>query len=556
MASRLGRLSISGLARGLLLTAIMTLDGFAGVPAVAAEPASSATQKRVIEVLTGHCASCHQHGRLAEKTAVENLADILDLERIARDPALVRPGNPDASPLYVTMLRATGAHATIAASPPRSIPSAEEVATIRTWIERLPPTLPCINETVDPTEVNTALEALATSRGLTSSQFRLVRFDHLDRGCLSGDEAASYREAIAGLLRRWRKAGVPGPELLRQITPMLSAVDLAAHGIDAGTWEAAAGVEAAIGGPVSVHSGGFPPLRADRLAVRILGVVPEAFGAAAATGTTRVRGQSALVALFNSYRHAVGAGQVAIELGVPPRTIAAIADAGDGETAVLARRLIYGAVPRAEIEAAYPRLRAAVAEVLDGPLPDASGPGLTAYRAAGAAAIRLEIIADKVSYRVGDRIVLSVRADRPCHLTLIAIDQRGRGTVLFPSDFKPDDRLQAGQVLRVPGPGDGYSLRFAEPGRERFVAVCRPEKGAVDGIRHDFERQRLTDLGNYAVLLSQAYDRRIKGLSDPDPEPAQPRRSRRRRNGGDTPDDTAPDDGAGIAHTGIMVEIE
>ena len=38
-----------------------------------------------------------------------------------------------------------------------------------------------------------------------------------------------------------------------------------------------------------------------------------------------------------------------------------------------------------------------------------------------------------------------------------------------------------------------------------IVAICSAGASSVDGIRHDFERQRFTDLGDYATFLAQVY---------------------------------------------------
>jgi hypothetical protein len=42
-----------------------------------------------------------------------------------------------------------------------------------------------------------------------------------------------------------------------------------------------------------------------------------------------------------------------------------------------------------------------------------------------------------------------------------------------------------------------------EAGRERIVALCNEAGPLTDNIHYDFERQRFTELGNYATFLSQ-----------------------------------------------------
>jgi hypothetical protein len=117
----------------------------------------------------------------------------------------------------------------------------------------------------------------------------------------------------------------------------------------------------------------------------------------------------------------------------------------------------------------------------------------------------LMLQADKEDHRRADAITLRVRSRSDCSLTLISIDARGRGTVLFPNDFEPAHRLAAGEELKVPRADAGYRLRLDENGTERIVALCNTAtSGAVDGIRHDFERQRFTELGDYRAFLAHA----------------------------------------------------
>jgi hypothetical protein len=123
-----------------------TTAGDANTPAPAAgqEPLvpqrpSGPVPAAAYAVLERHCARCHQAGRLQQPRPGETFANILALDEIARDPALVRPGVPDASALYTVMLRR--------AMPPDLLPGEksaetglgpEEVQAVRDWIEGLP----------------------------------------------------------------------------------------------------------------------------------------------------------------------------------------------------------------------------------------------------------------------------------------------------------------------------------------------------------------------------------------------------------------------------------
>jgi hypothetical protein len=179
---------------------------------------------------------------------------------------------------------------------------------------------------------------------------------------------------------------------------------------------------------------------------------------------------------------------------------------GSDTASVLARRLVQGLVARVEVEThaneittalGRPRLDAADDVASEQPKPAPSqfiaidpGPGLLLY-------------SDKARYRKGDGLHLTVRVLADCHLTIISVDTRGRGTVLFPSDFETNGLLTAGTELKLPGPGAPYTLRLNETGRETVVALCNEAGPLTDNIRHDFERQRFTDLGTYATFVSR-----------------------------------------------------
>ncbi len=114
---------------------------------------------------------------------------------------------------------------------------------------------------------------------------------------------------------------------------------------------------------------------------------------------------------------------------------------------------------------------------------------------------RLSIHADRLRYTTGDPIQFTVRSNVDCRLTVISIDVSGHGTVIFPNDFTPRDALSADRDLVFPAPDAGYRFRVKEKGRERVVALCTRAAGMIEGIVHDFERQRFQELGPYAARL-------------------------------------------------------
>jgi hypothetical protein len=169
----------------------------------------------------------------------------------------------------------------------------------------------------------------------------------------------------------------------------------------------------------------------------------------------------------------------------------------------------------------------------------------------------LAIAANKNIYRRGDVLTLRVSSTADCHLTLVSVDVRGRGTVIFPNELASSNALAANQELIVPAPDAGYLLRVKEPGLERVVALCNPGAGVVDGIRHDFERQRFTDLGDYRTFLAKAI---AQPAAEPDPAAAKPGlvSSRRKRQARGRPEPSSPELVAPpqkVLRTGVVFEV-
>ncbi len=212
-------------------------------------------------------------------------------------------------------------------------------------------------------------------------------------------------------------------------------------------------------------------------------------------------GVAPVAALARRFAAPLDAHRAAAELEADKPGLLGLAQAADSQTALLARRLSQGDVSRAQFERAAPRLLTALGAKALQPTPDAAV--YPEERDSDAAAV-LEVVTDKPSYKKGDPVVITVTTNADCHLTLVNIDRSGRGTVIFPSDFEQNNLLVAERELRVPRAGAPYRFRAGEPGRETIVANCSPSAQPIDGITHDFERQRFTDLGNYATFLTQA----------------------------------------------------
>jgi hypothetical protein len=498
--------------------------------------ADEALAARARDVLAAHCPACREVG--------DGIA-ALDLAAIARDPTLIRPGNPDGSPIYTTLLRRFGSSGSIA--------SADELAILRTWIESLPAeAAACPSATFVPRQrIEAEIARIAASTRKPTSAFRVLSLAHLDLGCASPSLIAEWRQMLEFVLGALAGTHAVPSHILDAQGHNL-AFDIQDLGWDNLKWRAILGVKTHVRravGPMIV--------RADQLVAQVLrgefgtaragpsGPVPthladshlmqdndreiaRAILASVAPPEKVERNAELMLQLTRQHLAPVNLPRVAAELGMKPEALAQVLEpAASGERHLL-RRLIYATVLRNDIEDSW-SLLARILKIIppERAIPlvplDAARPPVTA-----ATPIELMLYPHMPYYRPGDTIEITVRSNVDCNLTVISIDTAGFGTVIFPNDLTTNNRIAAHLSLMLPPKGSRYRFRFKDKGRERIVALCTRMEGLVDGIRHDFERQRFRELGPYAAFLDAALRRpspgpeseRREGASPPPPGPA------------------------------------
>ncbi len=312
-------------------------------------------------------------------------------------------------------------------------------------------------------------------------------------------------------------------------------------------------------GPTAHGDAAAPTTDIARAAARDRELIRESLAAVGIEPGFTIDGLEPVTALVREFTRPLSELRAANELGLETGALAASLQGKTGRGELLLRRLLSGLVGRAEFETDYRMLLADIHAKPVPPDPAAAVPQVPEITDPGPA---LVLLADKITYKAGDPLRLTVRTKTDCHLTLISLDQRGRGTVIYPSDFEPNNLLSADSELQLPASGAPYIFRLKEKGRETIVAVCNTAGASIDGIRHDFERQRFTDLGDYAAFLvqaeSQAGERRQAPSTVAPAAAAEPKGRGRRRPAGNAKTEVAeprtrPEQ---ITHTAISIEIK
>jgi hypothetical protein len=184
------------------------------------EPPLTALAAKAYAVLDVHCARCHQTGKLKMGRAARPTANILSLDEVAADPALVRAGQPDSSPLYNIMLQRHSPNLGPDIWPPIGEDlTASDVQAVRDWIQDLPafkpgfcPGRPVVSPAATAAALDSALAALPEDKAKST---RFISLANLYNSCASYPELNGYRDAVTRVINSlsWK----PEPVLLETI---------------------------------------------------------------------------------------------------------------------------------------------------------------------------------------------------------------------------------------------------------------------------------------------------------------------------------------------------
>jgi hypothetical protein len=208
--------------------------------------------------------------------------------------------------------------------------------------------------------------------------------------------------------------------------------------------------------------------------------------------------------LSKAYEKSIDLKIAAAEYGLAADAFAqGLNDAG-GEAVQLRRRLEQGVLPREILEAEFKDLIVKVSD--NEPIDIAAAPGVAVVGGKSKEDTHdfdLALTSDKTAYNVNDLPVFTIKSKENCHLTLINVDGKGEGTVIFPNKFQQDNLLPAGKEAQFPGATAPFRFRLKDPGTETVIAICNATGKEADGIKHDFKKRQFTELGNYRDFLTR-----------------------------------------------------
>ena len=99
----------------------------------------------------------------------------------------------------------------------------------------------------------------------------------------------------------------------------------------------------------------------------------------------------------------------------------------------------------------------------DGPRIEVVKPPMTELATDQAKEVVLKVAADKEVYQVGEKVRVSVTADKACYLRLYYTDTDGKSYLIFPNKFHQDDKVDGGSTVELGGEKSPFQFQTTFP---------------------------------------------------------------------------------------------
>ncbi len=84
--------------------------------------------------------------------------------------------------------------------------------------------------------------------------------------------------------------------------------------------------------------------------------------------------------------------------------------------------------------------------------------------------------------------------------------------MIFPNKYQQENLIRAGRQFQFPGPNAPFQFRLKDAGKEKLIAECAINQGD-ERIKHNFEQQEFTDLGDYRNHIGEQAEKEGKKKS-------------------------------------------
>lgn len=169
------------------------------------QPPADPVARAAFDTLSKHCARCHQEGRLVERAKpAKNFGFILDLDRMAKTPQLVNPGNPESSLIFTQIIKQQMPYDLYNEGKPVAEPTREDLATLAVWITSLGRQQASTCEQQKFINNSDVIASIAgdlnkTPQGRLKGQ-RYLTLTHFYNSCVDAAAMEAYRQGAVKLL--------------------------------------------------------------------------------------------------------------------------------------------------------------------------------------------------------------------------------------------------------------------------------------------------------------------------------------------------------------------
>lgn len=227
----------------------------------------------------------------------------------------------------------------------------------------------------------------------------------------------------------------------------------------------------------------------------------------------KLNGVEMINALAKRYEGDVDLTLAAAEFGLKKDDFSKVAEDASRKNRPLIRRIEQGSIPRDQFETTFVELSR---EITDDEVVNFGG-GAKPQVAKVTGNADLSLTSDRNAYRQGDSALFTVVASKSCYLTLTNVDDKGKGTVIFPNRFQPDNLIKGRTPVLIPGASAPFAFKLNDIGTESVIAVCSDGKGEVDGIKHNFSREAFTEVKDYTRSIVRARQISVVGAKSSTP---------------------------------------
>jgi len=157
------------------------------------------------KALEKNCARCHQAGpTLKRRKPAKNFGNILHLEQISAEPALILPGNPDGSKLFIQIAKKEMPYDCYQEFDCKAEPTEEEVRAIYDWIKSLGQVVAAActgRNLIDEEAIVTAIAAdLDAQPEHRRKGMRYITLSNFFNACVPETDMVRYRQGVVKLL--------------------------------------------------------------------------------------------------------------------------------------------------------------------------------------------------------------------------------------------------------------------------------------------------------------------------------------------------------------------